>query len=212
MAEKTSKPSSPDPFETIVVIIFVSLLVSAILTRFDAFIGVIKDSFESGVIGNYFSVHILPTLKLISFVISSVAIFGIAKNIFSLNKISAEQNSIYNTPPATKANGEIKENRRWKRILEHMNTDNPSEWKLAILEADIVLNELLDVMGYRGETVSDKLKIVEKSDFETIESAWEAHKVRNVIAHEGADFVITEREARRVIGLYRSVFEEFKFI
>jgi len=36
--------------------------------------------------------------------------------------------------------------------------------------------------------MGDKLKAVEKSDFNSIELAWEAHKARNMIAHEGSDF------------------------
>jgi hypothetical protein len=67
-------------------------------------------------------------------------------------------------------------------------------------------------LGYSGETIAEKLKAVEPSDFITIESAWEAHKIRNVIAHEGADFILSEREARRIIDLYRAVFKEFGII
>jgi len=105
-----------------------------------------------------------------------------------------------------------KGNRRWERVVSHLNSASVNDWKFAILEADIILDELLDATGYRGETVSDKLKRVEPSDFQTIENAWEAHKVRNTIAHEGSEFVISEREARRVIGLYQSVFEEFHYL
>ncbi len=104
------------------------------------------------------------------------------------------------------------ENLRWQRVVEHVSSGNPSDWRLAILEADIILAEMLEKMGYHGETIGDKLKSVEKSDFTTIDDAWSAHKVRNAIAHEGANFNLTEREARRVVDLYRKVFEEFKFI
>jgi hypothetical protein len=67
-------------------------------------------------------------------------------------------------------------------------------------------------MGYKGDTLSDKMRQVERSDFTYIDKAWEAHRVRNRIAHEGSDFELTEREARRVIDLYGAVFEEFHFI
>jgi len=98
---------------------------------------------------------------------------------------------------------------RWQRIVLHLDSENPADWRLAILEADIVLGDMLDKMGYMGATIGEKLKTVEESDFGTINQAWEAHKVRNQIAHEGSDFLITQREARRIISLYRQVFEEF---
>lgn len=118
------------------------------------------------------------------------------------------------------AKGEIKtdilesvmENPKWKLVEEHINSDDANKWKLAILEADIILSELLDSLNLKGESVGEKLKMVEASDFDHIEQAWEAHKIRNAIAHQGSDFLLTKREAQRVLSLYESVFKEFEII
>ena len=101
---------------------------------------------------------------------------------------------------------------KWQKILEHMASDNPNDNRLAILEADIILEELLDHLGYQGITIGDKLKSAEGTAFKTLQSAWEAHKIRNAIAHEGSEFEIPERESRRIIGLFESVFREFDYI
>lgn len=101
---------------------------------------------------------------------------------------------------------------RWKKIVEHSQSENPGDWRLGILEADIILDEILDINGYRGDTLGEKLKAVERSDMPSLDMAWEAHKIRNAIAHEGAQFVLTDREARRVIRLYEAVFRDFKII
>ena len=103
------------------------------------------------------------------------------------------------------------DNPQWERVLNHIESTSESDWRLAVLEADIILDTLLDNMRLPGETMADKLKAVEKSDFTTIDSAWEAHKIRNQIAHE-AYFVLSQHEARRVVGLYQTVFEEFRII
>jgi hypothetical protein len=103
-------------------------------------------------------------------------------------------------------------NSRWQKILDNIESGDENNRRLAILECDIILDEMLEKMGYHGETVGEKLKSVEPSDFTSLDKAWEAHKIRNMIAHEGANFSITEREARRVVGLYKDVFEEFHFI
>ena len=103
-------------------------------------------------------------------------------------------------------------NPQWERIFTYIESVNESDWKLAILEADILLSGLLDNLFLPGETIADKLKTVEKSDFTTIDNAWEAHRIRNQIAHDGEAFVLTEREARRVIELYRMIFDEFHII
>ena len=101
---------------------------------------------------------------------------------------------------------------RWNRVQEQAHSDNEQNWRLAILEADIMLNELLDIKGYKGDTMADKMKQVERGDFNTIDNAWEAHRVRNRIAHEGSAHQLNSREVERVMGLYERVFKEFKLI
>lgn len=102
--------------------------------------------------------------------------------------------------------------KRWQNIETRLASHNESDWRLAIIECDIILDEMLTRMGYRGEGIGEKLKTVERSDFETIDQAWEAHKVRNRIAHDGPAYHMTSDEAKRVVGLYKKVFEEFYFI
>jgi len=101
---------------------------------------------------------------------------------------------------------------RWRRVLDHASSDDEHKWRLAILEADIMLNELLDLQGYKGETMVDKMKQVTRVRFNTIDDAWEAHKIRNRVAHEGAEKHLTEHEKNYVIALYQRVFKEFGFI
>lgn len=101
---------------------------------------------------------------------------------------------------------------RWRRVLEHAQSEDEHKWRLAILEADIMLNELLDLQGYKGETMADKMKMVSRSSFNSIDDAWEAHRTRNKIAHEGAEYVLSEREKNHVMNLYERVFKEFNFI
>jgi hypothetical protein len=103
-------------------------------------------------------------------------------------------------------------NEKWQNVLVHINSENQSDWKLAILECDIMLGDLLEKMGYMQESIGEKLKVIEPSDFTSIEYAWEAHKIRNAIAHDGSEFLINDREAKRVIGLYEAVFREFEYI
>ena len=101
---------------------------------------------------------------------------------------------------------------RWQKIQELTAGENEGNWRLAILEADIMLAELLDTQGYKGETMSDKMRSVNRAQFNSIDSAWEAHRARNKVAHEGSEMALTNREARHIIALYERVFTEFKFI
>jgi hypothetical protein len=121
-------------------------------------------------------------------------------------------NALYPAPAEAASAEEKVKNPRWQLVVNHISSENPSDWRLAILESDIILADLFDSLGYQGDTVGDKLRSAEKAPFNTLSAAWEAHRIRNAIAHEGADFTLTEREARRIVGLYESVFREFDYI
>lgn len=98
---------------------------------------------------------------------------------------------------------------RWGEIQTHIHDDNPNSWKIAIIEADIFLEEILTDRGYVGMTIGDKLKTANTSSFTTIQDAWEAHKVRNEIAHNSGDFILTRKLAQETLTRYERVFREF---
>lgn len=97
---------------------------------------------------------------------------------------------------------------KWQNVLDHANSDSPSDWRLAILEADTMLESASQRLPVVAETLGERLKKLEKSDLRTLDNAWEAHKVRNRIAHDGFNFEITKRETLRVINLFESVLHE----
>jgi hypothetical protein len=156
----------------------------------------------------------IDAIRPYSTVISLLLGVGIVYSLIRLNQIRRAERAKFIAAAEEAAQEESvgARNEKWQRVLEHIESNNPNDWRLAIMEADIILDEMMDIMGYHGENLGEKLKSVERSDFTTIDLAWEAHRVRNQIAHEGADFLLSEREARRVINLYRQVFEEFSYI
>ena len=213
----SSKGSGSTTEEEIILLLFGLLILSTLAARFSAFFND-SEYFDGPIsyqIRHYFVSYFLPKLEFVALIISGVSIAGIAYNLSKLNELNAKLNVFYSTPKDISDEGlvnNIPKNKKWQRVLTHMQSTNQSDWKLAILEADIMLEELLDAAKFPGETISEKLKNIEQSDFNTIEAAWEAHKVRNSIAHRGADFAISKNEAQRVITLYKAVFDEFYYI
>ncbi len=168
-------------------------------------------------IKNFF-ITIYTYYRFFATFVSVLLATGIIYCTIRLNQIRTEEGKIYNTPRDKNSletpDAEVKKhrNQKWVRIEELIDSQNSSDWRLAIIEADILLDEMLSRMPYPGETIADRLKLIERSDFTTIENAWEAHKARNQIVHAGSEFQLTERESKRIINLYRTVFEEFYFI
>ncbi len=108
---------------------------------------------------------------------------------------------------AKKMSGGIKSN-KFAELKEHLNSINPNDWKLAIIEADIILDDSLKRQGYAGPTLGDRLKSISPNALSSLDDAWQAHKVRNQIAHAGSDFVLTQKIARETIVQYERVFKE----
>ena len=75
-----------------------------------------------------------------------------------------------------------------------------------------MLEALMIQLGFKGENLGEKLKSVDKERYPSLVSTWEAHMVRNKIAHEGEAFQLSQHEAKRIIAVYEKVFKEFRFI
>lgn len=102
---------------------------------------------------------------------------------------------------------------QWQVVLDHINSENPAEWKLAILEADNMLDEILEDQGYFGETVAEKLKAMTPSRIASYDDVWDAHKVRNQIAHGGAiDMELTKKTARDTVTKFGNAFKDLGYL
>ena len=113
----------------------------------------------------------------------------------------------------TKEEADIKlEDSRWTYIKNLIESTQQSDWRQAIIEADIMLEELLTKLGLFGATVGEKLKNASPNHFHTLNDAWEAHKVRNEIAHRGSEYQLSDHIAYRTINQYENVFREFNEI
>ena len=128
--------------------------------------------------------------------------------LFELRKREEEFYSTVLVPP--EAAGGM--HPRWEHIQSLLEGGSPSEWREAIVEADIMLDDVLANQGYKGDGVGEKLKSADPAKFKTLQNAWEAHKVRNQIAHQGSVFALSDTLASRTIAHYEAVFRELKVI
>ncbi len=150
------------------------------------------------------SVWTLVTVLAIGF-----AIWGLWLLISSttrLYQVRKEEHDRYTTVPFDALDKQV-DHSRWAHIQELMLSGQESDYRQAIIEADIMLEEVLMQLGYMG-TIGEMLKQVNPNRLHTLNSAWEAHKVRNEIAHQGSAFQLSEQLAHRTMGHYEAVFRE----
>ena len=99
----------------------------------------------------------------------------------------------------------------WERIRSLASSDDANERKMAMIGADSLLDKIFEMQGYAGENLGARLKQIERSDLDSLNDLWEAHKVRNRIAHE-ASFILSREEALLAISRYEKVLKELRYL
>lgn len=87
-----------------------------------------------------------------------------------------------------------------------------SEWREAIMNADILLDKALLRKNLPGVTLGERLKAADRiMAKDTLDTAWRAHKVRNRLAHE-LQYEPTEVEAKQVMADFKRVLREMELL
>ena len=149
--------------------------------------------------------------KTLSILVSMAAIAVLVYAYMRLLEIAkAETEKIGHMP--TWSSEKEKKNARWEAVEKYMRSNNPSDWKVAIMEADNMLDEVVKRMGYHGDTLGERMKNIEASDFPYLDEVWQAHKTRNRIAHTGTDFPISRSTAEDTVNIYYRTFKELGYL
>ncbi|HAE36622.1 MAG: hypothetical protein UR85_C0004G0040 [Candidatus Nomurabacteria bacterium GW2011_GWF2_35_66] len=156
-------------------------------------------------------VNTWQTIGIISVLISILALFVIIFSLVRMYEIQVfdreEIEHEINHALAKDKEMERLLNPKWKYILTLIESPNESDWRIAVMESDSLLEESFKERGLIGSTMSDLLEEAKLNGYPGIQGAWDAHLIRNKIAHEGLDYPFTQIEARRVVKLYQNVFE-----
>lgn len=97
--------------------------------------------------------------------------------------------------------------KKWNKLLERIKSGDERDLRLAVIEADSMVDEIFKEHGHPGKDMGERLKSIHPSEIDNINDLWEAHKIRNRLAHE-ADFHLPVEEAKRIIEIYHKTIEE----
>lgn len=100
---------------------------------------------------------------------------------------------------------------RWEKVRKRLGSENKSEYKVAIIEADNIIDDLIKTMAYPGESMGERLDGIPEGQIESLEGIKEAHKIRNQIIHE-ENFQVSREYAKEVFSKYEAFLEEFEVL
>ncbi len=91
--------------------------------------------------------------------------------------------------------------KRWEQV-EHTATQGMMGAKLAIIEADKLLDQVLRSMAMPGTTLGERLKST-AYQYPNIRKVWSAHRLRNQLVHD-TSFEMASRQARQALDDYKA--------
>jgi len=158
---------------------------------------------------NIFSLITSPTflfyLKIVFIVIAVLFLFGIIlfllKSSWLKRRFFEDWTEFFIYRPF----GVKKTFKQWAKVLKRLDTGKEADYKLAVIEADGLLGDILEKMGYKGETMAKILEQLDATILPNIEQIWEVHKIRNNVVHD-PDYELSLEQARKILGIYEKSF------
>lgn len=100
---------------------------------------------------------------------------------------------------------------RWRGILKKVSAASPDSMRLAVIEADSLVNDVLGQLGFEGKHMADRLMNLNPDDYKTLNALWRAHRVRNELVHTPG-FFLSPEDASKILSDYEAFLKEVEAI
>ena len=111
-----------------------------------------------------------------------------------------------------KPQDKITVNNRWREIQDLLLLGGISQLRQALLEADKLLDFSLRLYGSAGKDLGERLKASQQLfSASTYNGIWEAHKLRNILAHEIHNEVYAS-DIRQALEQFKRGLEELRML
>jgi hypothetical protein len=101
--------------------------------------------------------------------------------------------------------------RRWKKIEKRLESKNESDFKLAILEADDLLNEVMEEIGHKGKNLNEKLENVDEEIITNLKELKQVRKIKEDIISDPS-YRLSEQEAKYILNVYEKTLKDLQAI
>ena len=109
----------------------------------------------------------------------------------------------------TKPHLKVKIDKDWDEIVKQSKSEKEAERKLAVIEADDTLDDVLSQVEYKGETLMEKLEGLNEDVIPHIEEIKDAHRKRRDINYD-PNTSLSKKEAEEIVSLYGEVLKDMQ--
>lgn len=97
--------------------------------------------------------------------------------------------------------------KRWKKVRKNVASRDPAAYKLALIDADKIVDHILDMGGYSGKTMDERLEKINDGQIENVAALSEVHAIVKKIV-EDPQFIVSAGEAKEAIEVYESTLKD----
>ncbi|MCL5017331.1 MAG: hypothetical protein M1155_01540 [Patescibacteria group bacterium] len=149
-------------------------------------------------------------LELVSVLISGLLLWGIIYIVTKVNYFDIKAERYIDIL----GKGNITQRRSlkgWEQIRKRILSSEQQDWKLAVLEADKILDEILKMAGYLGSDLDKKLEILNHENLQSIDDVRNAHTLAVKILRDPT-MEIKKDDAIIALKKYKKAFEELNLL
>lgn len=99
----------------------------------------------------------------------------------------------------------------WAKIMDSFTTGSAQGRKLAVIDADKMIDNILKVAGLPGESMMERLEAAKPEGLVSLGRVIRAHRLRNHIVHS-QDFEPSVEEAEEAVSAYESFLKELQVL
>ena len=100
---------------------------------------------------------------------------------------------------------------RWQSTEKKFALGTPESARLAIIEADALVDTALKGMQIPGEHLADRLSNLDQSEIKSMNRVWRAHRLRNDLVHTPG-FAVSPSDAQQAMNDYEAFLKEMDVI
>jgi len=87
--------------------------------------------------------------------------------------------------------------KKWQDIVDLFDSNNENDWRMAIIEADILISNIMTFNGVPGNNHMEKISCLSSKKINK-ETLYSLHKIRNRVAHQGVGFPLDRNKVDQI--------------
>ena len=95
----------------------------------------------------------------------------------------------------------------WRNLIKKLESGSESEYKVAVVYADYLLDYVLKEKGYEGKSLDERLRQIAPTKISNLDALWDAHRICDKIFHEPL-YKLDLTETKKILAVYKKAFQD----